>query len=84
MTDAGVPEPDIKNSDFELSAHIEQLYRRHGDSDDYYVSTSEVHGYEYDAHLFLHRDPSQEEAMRIWAALASCGDDVFFYFSYCP
>ncbi|MBQ6395775.1 MAG: SIMPL domain-containing protein [Atopobiaceae bacterium] len=73
---AGIPTDGIRNSDFNVYAHTEQLFVKDGGG--YYVATTELRGYEFNAHVDAECPASTELAKRIWKALVGCGDEVEF------
>lgn len=76
----GIPEDEIKNSDFKVSVHTKLLYEK--DDGRYYRTATELDGYDYSAKMSVRRDATQEEAKAIWIALCSCEDPVQFRLSY--
>jgi len=83
LAGAGIPKDKVKNSDFHVSAHTEELYKKDEDGDYYYV-TDKLKGYDYSANMSL-RMPfdDSDTAKAIWIALTSCGDKVHFSVDFC-
>ena len=78
LVSAGIPADEVKNDDFRITPHTEELYEKDEDGD-YYCVTEVVRGYEYTAGMTLERPLTDlDDAKAIWAALVDCGDDVTF------
>ncbi len=78
LTGAGIPADEVKNSDYHISAHTEELYVKDEDGD-YYQATNKLVGYDYSASMSLTRPfADSDDAKAIWVALASCSDAVHF------
>ena len=98
LVQAGVPERDIRNSDFSIHGNMKTLYVREDDQGDlpkvgassqqhhdghtYYVAKTVADGYRYHATVELECDSSAKLAKCIWAALIGCGDEVHFNFEF--
>lgn len=82
LVGAGIPHSEIKDGGFRLSPHVEDIYEKDDKEDKFYVRKRDIRGYEYDADVFLHTNSDIELARRIWTALATFGDDVFFWLNF--
>ena len=79
----GIPADEIKNDDFRITPHTEELYKKDEDGD-YYIVREVARGYEYTAGLSLKLPFADlDDAKAIWAALMSCGEEVTFSIDFC-
>ena len=68
LAGAGIPADEVKNSDYHISAHTEELYVKDEDGD-YYQATNKLVGYDYSASMSLTRPfADSDDAKAIWVA----------------
>jgi uncharacterized protein YggE len=82
LNEAGVPEDLVRNSDFKVSPHVEQLYLKEEDEDRYYRASHRIDGYEFEATVNVKVKAEAHLASPIWVALCSCDEGVSFDFDY--
>lgn len=83
LVGAGIPADEIKNDDFRITPHTEELYKK-DEYGDYYIATEAVRGYEYTAGMSLKVPFADlDDAKAIWAALTGCGEAVTFTIVFC-
>lgn len=80
LEQGGLAADALKDEYFRVQQHVEHLYKKQGGN--YYVATTELRGYEYQAEASMTCAYSQENAAKLWSALRECGDAVEYYMDF--
>ena len=78
---AGVSPELVRNSNFSVRPHLENLYEKEEDGT-YYKATQRIEGYEFNADVAVKVETAFQLASPIWVALSSCDKEVSFCFTY--